>query len=79
VSPDDYRRSLCEAFDVLREDGSGSGRALGVHLHPWISGQAFRSSSIEAALAHIRSHEDVWITTPGRIVDWCRAHTGAGP
>lgn len=73
VSPDVYRRSVCEAFDVLRSEGGGSGRVLGLHLHPWVAGQAFRASSVEGALAHIRGDLDAWITTPGRIVSRCRS------
>lgn len=73
VLPDDYARAIVEAFDVLHHDGATSGRVLALHLHPWISGQAFRAESIERALAHLKSRSDVWWASPGEIVDWCRS------
>lgn len=74
VSPEDYMTSIAEAAAVLAAEGeSGSGRVLGLHVHPWVSGQAFRSGSVEAALARLREDPRVWFSTPGQIVDWCRA------
>ena len=72
VSPLDHANGLKEAFDVLCADGKASGRALGVHLHPWLSGQAFRAGPLEDALDHIRSSGLAWLATPGEIVEWCR-------
>jgi peptidoglycan/xylan/chitin deacetylase (PgdA/CDA1 family) len=67
-----YGRSLEEAVDVLRDEGVGSGRALGIHLHPWVSGQPFRAGAVEAALERISGDSRVWLASPGEIVDWCR-------
>jgi allantoinase len=71
VSPAVYARSLKDAFAVLRADGETSGRVLGIHLHPWLAGQAFRAGGIKEALAAV-SGADAWIATPLEIVDWCR-------
>lgn len=73
VSADDYGRSIVEAFEVLRADGVGSGRVLALHLHPWVSGQAFRADALEQALTHLRASSDVWWVSPGEIVRWCRS------
>lgn len=72
TSAQTYGASLVEAVDVLREEGAVTGRALGIHLYPWVSGQAFRADAVEAALAHIRDADGVWLATPGEIVDRCR-------
>lgn len=73
VSADDYGRSIVEAFEVLRSEGDGSGRVLALHLHPWVSGQAFRADALEQAFAHLRTRSDVWWASPGEIVRWCRS------
>lgn len=73
VSPDDYLTSVEEAAAVLASEGTGgSGRVLALHLHPWVSGQAFRAGAVESVLARLRDNPSVWLSTPGRIVDWCR-------
>jgi len=73
VSPSVYRRSLDDAVEVLRAEGrAGAGRVLGLHLYPWVSGQAFRIGAVEAALDRFRRDPRVWMATPGRILDWCR-------
>jgi allantoinase len=72
VDPPTYERSIREAFDVLRADGAVSGRVLALHLHPWLSGQAFRAAAIEAALHHVIDSGDAWVASPLQIVDWCR-------
>ncbi len=71
VAPSVYGRSLVEAFDALCEDAGATGRVLGLHLHPWLSGQAFRAEAVAAALGHIRGSERAWIATPFEIVEWC--------
>jgi peptidoglycan/xylan/chitin deacetylase (PgdA/CDA1 family) len=75
VSPVAYGRSVREAFDVLCGEGDRTGRVLGLHLHPWLSGQAFRASPIEDALRHIGADGRAWIATPAEIVSWCRRST----
>ncbi len=73
VSPGDYMASVDEAAAVLSAEGdAGPGRVLGLHLHPWVSGQAFRSGAVEQALTRLRERPRVWLSTPGRIVEWCR-------
>jgi allantoinase len=72
VSPEVYARSLTEAVDVLCADGEVAGRMLGLHLHPWLTGQAFRADAVDRALAAIQQNPAVWFATPQEIVDWCR-------
>lgn len=69
VSPWDWSTSVTEAFDVLH---AGAGRMLALHLHPWLSGQAFRAPAVETALRHILDAGDVWLASPSAIVEHCR-------
>jgi len=72
VSPVDYSRSIREALEVMAAEGAVSGRVLGLHLHPWLSGQAFRAAALLDALRALRSQPYVWIATPVEIVEWAR-------
>ena len=38
-------------------------------LHPMIVGQPLRSTYLERALAHMRTHERVWFATGNEIID----------
>jgi allantoinase len=71
-----YGRSVKEAFDVLCAEGEASGHVLGLHLHPWLSGQAFRAAAVADALEHIRGSDQAWVATPLEIVQWCRRAEG---
>jgi hypothetical protein len=73
VSPSDYANGIVEAFDVLASDMAQSGRVLALHLHPWVSGQAFRADALENALKDIRDRPGAWWASPGEIVGWCRS------
>ena len=73
VSPEEYRRSITEASAVLGDEGSGSGRVMALHLHPWVSGRAFRAEAVAGALGALRERPDVWWASPGQIVEWCRS------
>ncbi len=78
---DDFERMIRRAFDVLYAESAVSGRVASVSLHPYIVGVPHRIGALDRALAHIRSHDDVWFATGEEIVDhfleW-RAVQGAG-
>jgi allantoinase len=71
VLPWTFADSIGDAVDVLVEEGARGGRVLGLHLHPWLSGQAFRASAIEKVLRRLRADERICWTTPGQVVEWC--------
>jgi allantoinase len=73
-SPEDFGRMICDQFDVLYEDAAKTGRVMSICLHPFLIGHAFRSKYFDRALAHIRSRQDVWITTGGEIADYYKAN-----
>jgi allantoinase len=70
VSPADFCQMVIDQFDVLYEEGAQTGRVMAIGLHPWIIGQPFRHRYLDRALAHITSHNDVWLATSDEIADW---------
>lgn len=79
VLPWTFAGSIGDAAEVLIEQGASGGRVLGLHLHPWLSGQAFRVSAIEEVLRRLRDDKRIWWATPHEIVDWfARAGVPAG-
>jgi allantoinase len=71
-TPEAFYQAIVDQFEVLYEEGARSGRVMGISLHSFIAGQAFRSKYVDRALRHIKSHEGVWFATGSEIVDWCR-------
>ena len=57
----------------MYEEGGKQPRVLSIALHPFLTGHPFRARYLERALAHIRKHDAVWITTGAAIVDWYRS------
>jgi peptidoglycan/xylan/chitin deacetylase (PgdA/CDA1 family) len=70
VAPSTWAASVATAFDVLHD---GGGRVFALHLHPWVSGQAYRAGSVERVLAHLAGADQVWFASPAAIVEHCRA------
>jgi allantoinase len=63
-----------DQFDVLYEEGEESGRVMCLALHTSIFGQPYRVRYLDEALAYIRSHDDVWMTTADRIAEHYLSH-----
>jgi peptidoglycan/xylan/chitin deacetylase (PgdA/CDA1 family) len=75
---EDFYRVIVDAFDTLYEDGAKNYRVLSIALHPFLIGHPFRARYLERALAHIKKHDAVWITTGGAIVDWYKTAAKSG-
>jgi allantoinase len=73
MSPDAWADSIRDAVAQLRQESAGGGRALGLHLHPWLSGQAFRAGALERLLADLRRDAGIWFATPADVVAHCRS------
>jgi peptidoglycan/xylan/chitin deacetylase (PgdA/CDA1 family) len=67
-----YVKMIKDSFDVLYKDGAGSGRMLVLNLHPWFSGQPFRSRILDQAFTHIMGRRGVWAARGSEIVGWVR-------
>ena len=73
ISIRDFKRRICDAFDVLYAEGAQNGRVLGIALHPFLIGAAHRIKYLDEALAYIASHDKVWFATGSEIIDAYRA------
>ncbi|MET3578457.1 peptidoglycan/xylan/chitin deacetylase (PgdA/CDA1 family) [Mesorhizobium robiniae] len=66
---EEFYRTIVDQFDQLFADGARSGRVMALALHPFVTGQAFRSKYLDKALDYIASHEGVWLTTSDEIAE----------
>ena len=65
----EFERTLKGQFDTLYREGAQSGRVMAIAVHPFVTGQPHRIGALDAALAHICSHEGVWLATGREIVE----------
>jgi peptidoglycan/xylan/chitin deacetylase (PgdA/CDA1 family) len=64
----DFHRRICDAFDVLYEEGERSPRVMGIALHPFLIGTPHRVRYLDRALGYISSHQKVWFATGHEII-----------
>jgi len=64
-----YLQSVVDQFDGLYADSAKQPRAMGIPLHPMITGQPLRIKYLERALAHMKKRDKVWFATGSEIVD----------
>jgi allantoinase len=74
---EDFYNAVVDQFEGMYEEGVESARILSIAIHPFIIGHPFRAQHLERALAHIRNHDEVWITTGSEIIDWYKSQPGA--
>jgi allantoinase len=70
-----WEQMVKDAFDVLYEDGSQTGKLLTLSLHPSIMGRAFRIRSLDIVLDYICSRGAVWKARAGQIAEWYRSQS----
>jgi peptidoglycan/xylan/chitin deacetylase (PgdA/CDA1 family) len=75
ISIVDFKRRICDAFDVLYAEGADNVRVLGIALHPFLIGAAHRIRYLDEALAYIAGHDKVWFATGDEIISAWRAQT----
>ena len=68
ISIDDFKRRICDSFDVLYGEGATNGRVLGIALHPFLIGAAHRIKYLDEALQYIAGHDKVWFATGDEII-----------
>ena len=51
---------------------------MAIALHPYLVGHPFRAKHLARALAHVKKHEAVWLTTGGAITDWYNSAAKGG-
>lgn len=71
----DFAQMIVDQFDEMLEQTQRNDDApslvMGLALHPYLVGQPYRLRHLRRALQHVARHaeREVWITTPGAIVD----------
>lgn len=66
----DFAQMIVDQFDEMLEQSQQDSLVMGIALHPYLIGQPYRLRHLRRALQHIARHRaDVWLTTPGAIVD----------
>ncbi len=73
ISIDDFKRRICDSFDVLYAEGATNGRVLGIALHPFLIGAAHRIKYLDEALQYIAGHDKVWFATGDEIISAYKA------
>lgn len=69
---DEFEATIRRQFDVLYAESASSARVMAIALHPYLSGYPHRIGALDGALAHIRSHSDVWLATGSEIAETFR-------
>jgi peptidoglycan/xylan/chitin deacetylase (PgdA/CDA1 family) len=77
ISITDFQRRICDAFDVLYEEGERTPRVMAIALHPFLIGSPHRIRYLDRALQHIARHDKVWFATGSEIIDAYRKSTAA--
>ncbi len=73
MTAEQFETMICRQFDVLWRESAESGRAMGLALHPYLTGIPHRIGGLEGALEHISKHEGVWLATGAEISSAGRA------
>lgn len=68
-TPEEFTAMITRAFDVLYREGAESGRVMAIALHPYLTGVSHRIDALDAALAYICKHSQVWRATGEEIMD----------
>ena len=68
---DDFYTYLVDTFEQLYEEG---GRMMNVGLHCRIVGRPGRARALDRFLDHVRSRDDVWVTTRAEIAHHWHEH-----
>lgn len=73
-SGEQFAQMIVDNFEEMLEQSTKQPLVMGIALHPYIVGQPHRLRPLRRALQTIvAKRRDIWITTPGRIADYCRA------
>ena len=72
VDPEVYADCLAAAVERLVVDAPTGARMLGLHVHPWLSGEPFRARALRRVLTMLAKRDDVWWTSPSVLADHVR-------
>ena len=64
-----YLQALTDQFDTLYADSQKTARIMGIPLHPFLTGQPWRTPYLKKAIAHFHKHDRVWFATGSEIAE----------
>ena len=64
-----YLQALTDQFDTLYADSQKTARVMGIPLHPFLTGQPWRTPYLKKAIAHFHKHDRVWFATGSEIAE----------
>jgi allantoinase len=73
-SPRELFSLLVDQFDYLYQEGAESPKVMGVTMHPFLAGRAYRAKIFQDFIRHVKSHDDVWFARGIDIAEWWRQH-----
>ncbi|MGH8111615.1 MAG: polysaccharide deacetylase family protein [Rhodanobacteraceae bacterium] len=73
----EFLQAVCDQLDQLWKEAGDSGRVMALCVHPFCSGQAFRSKYFDQALEYIAHHHGVWLATSDEIAEAYRRQRNA--
>ena len=67
----DFAQMIVDQFEEMLLQSQRQSLVMGIALHPYLVGQPYRLRHLRRALQNIVAHRgrEVWLTTPGAIVD----------
>lgn len=65
-SPQEVFELWRDEFDVLYEEG----KFYCLTMHPLVTGRPAASKTLEKIIAHVKSHEGVWVATAEEVARW---------
>ncbi len=70
LTPTRYFEQFKAHFDRLYREGEGSGKVVGLPLHPYVIGSPHYIGALNDMLGYAREHEYVWYARADEIADW---------
>src|SRR4029450_10054637 len=62
-----YLRALTDQFDTLYADSEKNARVMGIPLHPFLTGQPWRTPYLKKAIAYFKQNEGGWFATGSEV------------
>jgi allantoinase len=63
----DFVQIVRDQLDQLYADSADSGRVMALALHPFVTGQPFRTKYLDQTLEYLAGHPGVWLATSDEI------------
>jgi peptidoglycan/xylan/chitin deacetylase (PgdA/CDA1 family) len=72
VSGAEFVQIVKDQYEQLLADAWHGARVMAIAVHPFVTGQAFRTKYFDQALEYLATQPDIWLTTSDDIADHYR-------